>query len=166
AMAQLSDVPLRLMVATADSPKPFLDLAQQLGVASSCTWEVSTPEILDLYAAADLYVSPSFEDSFGLPVAEAMACGLPAITSAFAGVSELIRNGLDGFVLDRPADPDALSHLVRALAADPGTRRRTGEAAAQTAAQWTWDRSAAAAHHLIEASVARKLALSKSPAAR
>ena len=45
---------------------------------------------LPYYAAADVCVQPTFYDSFGLTVLEAAACGLPSITSRFAGVSELI----------------------------------------------------------------------------
>ena len=45
---------------------------------------------LPYYAAADVYVQPTFYDSFGLTVLEAAACGLPVVTTQFAGVSELI----------------------------------------------------------------------------
>ena len=77
AMAALSLLPLRLLVVGNDSAESFRARAVQLGLQDRCRWEISSPDVLDFYAAADVYVSPSREDSFGLPVAEAMACGLP-----------------------------------------------------------------------------------------
>jgi UDP-glucose:(heptosyl)LPS alpha-1,3-glucosyltransferase len=156
ALALLPDLPLSLIIAGSDSLHPFMELARQLHVADRCVWQSPVSDVLELYAAADLYVAPSLEDSFGLPVAEAMACGLPVITSVCTGVADRIRDGYDGFVLADPSDPGSLSRLIRTLAADPELRRRMGESAARTAAQWTWDRSAAAAWQLIEELVARK----------
>jgi hypothetical protein len=53
-------------------------------------FEAPSGDVLLFYAAADVYVGPSLEDSFGLPILEAMACGLPVIASAHAGASEMI----------------------------------------------------------------------------
>jgi glycosyltransferase involved in cell wall biosynthesis len=155
AMAALPDKPLRLLVAGGDGSSAFEDLAKTLQIAERCIWEGPTNDVLDLYACADVYVSPSREDSFGLPVAEAMACGLPVITSVFAGVSELIEDGVDGFVLQDPHDVQTLSRLFELLVSEPDLRRRIAEAAAVTAAAWTWDRSAAAVWQLLQDSVAR-----------
>lgn len=94
------------------------------------------------YAAADIYASPSLEDSFALPVLEAMACGLPVITSCAAGVSEIIHNGEDGIALDDPMDVSALAKHLQHLAANEGLRRQMGESAAQTASQYTWEQNA------------------------
>ena len=96
------------------------------------------------YAAADLYVSPSREDSFGMPVAEALACGLPAITSPFAGVSSLLRDGLDSFILPDPQDAKTLAGRIRTLCEQSDLRARMGQAAADASPLWTWDRNAAA----------------------
>jgi glycosyltransferase involved in cell wall biosynthesis len=112
--------------------------------------------VLEFYAAADIYVSPSREDSFGLPVAEAMACGLPAITSANAGVSSLIHNSVDGFVMREPEDTQMLARILERLYRDAAYRRSIGEAAGRTAQQWTWDRSAAAAWELLQGLARRK----------
>jgi glycosyltransferase involved in cell wall biosynthesis len=142
AMATAPDLPLRLIVVGTDAAATFQSAAQRLGVADRCRWESPRADVIDFYAAADIYVSPSKEDSFGLPVAEAMACGLPAITSKFAGVSELIHNEHDGFILSDPNDTSALSDLFRRLHADAALRGTIGDAAAVTAQNWTWDRNA------------------------
>ncbi|HET9399896.1 MAG TPA: glycosyltransferase family 4 protein, partial [Candidatus Acidoferrales bacterium] len=94
------------------------------------------------YSAADIYASPSLEDSFALPVLEAMACGLPVITSSAAGVSEVIHRGEDGIVLDDPRDISELARHLQHLAADSAARRRFGENAARTASQFTWEQNA------------------------
>jgi glycosyltransferase involved in cell wall biosynthesis len=142
AMAAVPDLPLRLMVVGSDAAAIFQNAAQRLGLADRCRWEPPRADVIDFYAAADLYVSPSQEDSFGLPVAEAMACGLPVITSKFAGVSELIHNEHDGFILSEPGNKSALAALLRKLHADATLRGHVGDAAAVTAQSWTWDRNA------------------------
>jgi glycosyltransferase involved in cell wall biosynthesis len=142
AMASTRDLPLRLIVVGSDVATNFQRNAQQLGIADRCRWESPRPDVIDFYAAADIYISPSQEDSFGLPVAEAMACGLPVITSKFAGVSELIQNDRDGLVLPDPANSSALADLLRGLHANPAARTTLGDAAAITAQAFTWDRNA------------------------
>jgi glycosyltransferase involved in cell wall biosynthesis len=140
ALGLLDSLPLRLLVVGEDAPEPFQRLAEKLGVAGRCVWERPRPDALELYAASDVYVSPSREDSFALPVLEAMACGLVAITSGCAGVSELLRPGQDAFVLGEPSDAKALATLVRRLHESPELRGSVGKQAVQTAARWSWDR--------------------------
>jgi glycosyltransferase involved in cell wall biosynthesis len=144
AMAALPDLSLHLIVAGSDDGTHFQEMAARLGVASRCQWEPPRYDVIDLYAASDVYVSPSHEDSFGLPVAEAMACGLPAITSAHAGVAGQIHHGVDGFVMPDPNDTRILMHLLERLHRDAEFRTYIGEAAARTAQDWTWNHNAAA----------------------
>jgi glycosyltransferase involved in cell wall biosynthesis len=159
AMPALPALPIRLLVAGNDNAEPFRALAAHLGLQDRCRWERSNHDVLDFYAAADVYVSPSREDSFGLPVAEAMACGLPAITSAFAGVADYLRDGVDGFVLEDPHDVESLSRLIQLLYSDADIRTRMGSAAARTVLGWKWDRNSEAVSRVLEdLSVRRKAA--------
>jgi glycosyltransferase involved in cell wall biosynthesis len=144
AMAKVRDLPLRLIVVGADAAENFQRTTQQLGIADRCHWESPRAGVIDFYAAADIYVSPSREDSFGLPVAEAMACGLPVITSKFAGVSELIQNERDGLVLSDPTNAAVLADLLRGLCANADAQSTLGNAAAVTAQTYTWDRNTTA----------------------
>jgi UDP-glucose:(heptosyl)LPS alpha-1,3-glucosyltransferase len=157
AMAQLPVLPLHFLVVGNDAADPFREKANRLGVLGRCHWVPPRPEVIDFYAAADVYVSPSREDSFGLPVVEAMACGLPVITSSHAGVSALLHDGIDGFVLPDPQDTHHLARIIQQLHSDAPLRSRIGEAAARTAQDWTWDRSAAEVWALLQHSAARKL---------
>jgi glycosyltransferase involved in cell wall biosynthesis len=65
-------------------------------------------------------------------VLEAMAAGLPAITSQFSGAAELITPGQDGFVLQNPADAGEIAGMLETLF-DPSLRAAVGAAALQTA---------------------------------
>jgi glycosyltransferase involved in cell wall biosynthesis len=102
------------------------------------------------YAAADAYAGPSREDTFSLPPAEAMACGLPVITTSAMGVSEIIHRGEDGLVLENPTDAKTLSEWLGRLATDAEWRERLGAAAAKTTAKYTWAHNAEQLRALIE----------------
>lgn len=156
AMAACPEIPLRLLVAGKDAAAPsFLESAQRLGLIEQCRWETASMDAIEFYAAADVYVSPSYEDSFGLPVLEAMACGLPVITSVFAGVSQIINENVDGLVLSDPNDTAALARHLQDLQ-EPALRSRVGENAAKTAQNYTWDRHAAAAYELLNDEISRR----------
>lgn len=83
-------------------------------------------------AAADVLLHLSWHDSFGFVALEAMACGLPVITTRFAGASELVHDGVSGLLVD-PGRNDEIIEAIRALA-DPEVRARFGAAAAETGA--------------------------------
>jgi UDP-glucose:(heptosyl)LPS alpha-1,3-glucosyltransferase len=157
AVSTLRDLPILVIAAGDDSPESFRELAMSLGISGRCRFESSREDVLDFYAAADLYVSPSLEDSFGLPVAEAMACGLPAITSIFAGVSSLLHDGVDSFILRDSHDAKTLATMIRTLYEKAEWRSRMGQAAARASLEWTWDRNAAAVWQLLKDSAGKKL---------
>lgn len=163
AMKILSGFPFRLLIVGEDSAKPFRERAMQLGVLDRCRWEPPGSDVLNFYSAADAYVSPSREDSFGLPVAEAMACGLPVITSRSAGVSDYIQDGVDGYVLRDPGDSNALARLLEQLHANVDMRKRIGDCAAKTALDWTWSKNAAAFWSLLEDAAMKKRADGSKP---
>ena len=156
ALSTLRESPILVIAAGDDSPNSFQMLAKALGILDRCRFEPSLSDVLDLYAAADLYVSPSREDSFGLPVAEAMACGLPVITSINAGVAALIHDGMDGFILRHSDDFQALAQIVQRLQQDETLRKNTGAAGARAAELWTWDRNAADIWESLKESFAKK----------
>lgn len=108
------------------------------------------------YAAADAYVGPSLEDAFSLPPAEAMACGLPVIVSASAGVSEIVANGVNGLILDDPTDAKGLAAMIRRLYEDKQLRTRLGEGASETTRQYTWERNGRELNAIFEEILRRK----------
>ncbi len=99
--------------------------------------------LIRAYRAADLVVLPSiWQESYGLPVAEAMACGVPVLASASGGVPELIEDGVTGRLFAR-LDTQALAGALRELSADPARLREMGRAAWIRAQRLhTWAQSA------------------------
>ena len=157
AMAALRDIPLRLLVAGQDATGPsFHHAARTLGVSEHCRWETTSVDSIHHYAAADAYVSPTREDAFGLPALEAMACGLPVITSVFAGASQIITEGEDGFVLKNPKDTATLARYLKDLYEHPDLRLRIGEMARRTAEAYTWERNAAGVWELLNEVASKK----------
>lgn len=77
--------------------------------------------------AADIAVSASFEEAFGLTVMEAAAMGLPVVATRVAGTAEVIQHGESGIIVPVD-DPEALARGILALTDDPGLRRKYGEA--------------------------------------
>lgn len=131
ALAQLEDLPWRLLVRGTDDLGLYRSLLASLGVEDRIRFEKSRPEVLPFYAAADLYVAPSLEDGFNLPVIEAMSCGLPVVASRHMGASELIRDGETGLILDNPQNDELLARLIRRLYEDLALRRTMGGAASE-----------------------------------
>ncbi len=156
ALSLLPQLPLRLLVAGADTVEPFRQLAASLGVLDRCRWEPPSPDVMSFYATADVYVSPSLEDSFAMPVAEAMACGLPAITSTLAGISAFVEDGVNAFVLADPKDSHALAARLRYIYANIALRQQVACAAACKAREWTWDNTAAQVWQLLSAARTKK----------
>lgn len=141
ALAQLKELPLVLIVAGKDDPAPYRSRIQELGLNGQVKFCPSRSDVHWYYAAADAYVGPSLEDTFAQPPAEAMACGLPVITTATNGTAEIITDGVDGLILQEPNDVKALAARIRTLCENPEEARRMGERATQTAGQYTWDRN-------------------------
>ncbi len=91
-----------LIVAGGPMEKTFKKEAKHLGIAANTifTHEVKFPEVFDYYKAADIFVFSSLTETQGLVLAEAKACGLPSVAINFEGVSEMIEDGVDGFLTD------------------------------------------------------------------
>jgi UDP-glucose:(heptosyl)LPS alpha-1,3-glucosyltransferase len=144
AVRAVAKVPGVTLVALSKSdPAPYVALAADLGVADRVRFVPPTEHVERYYAAADLFVFPSFYDAFGLVLTEAMATGLSVVASRAAGASELVEHGVSGFVTDHPWDPDPIAGHLAALRDDPGRRERMGAAARAAVEAYTWDRTAA-----------------------
>lgn len=108
---------------------------ERLGLQSRVVFAGSVHPSMKAYAAADAVVHLSWHDSFGFVVLEAMACGLPVITTPWAGASEHIQHGESGFVVDPANDTDILA-AVNALRS-ASTREAMGALAILRAAPFT-----------------------------
>lgn len=112
-------------------PAPLVALASSLGFAERLRIE-STDEVAPYFHAADVYLSASSTESFGLANLEALCAGLPALCSAVGGVPEVVGDG--GWLV--PNDTQTLTGALAALVADPALRRLWRERALARAAGW------------------------------
>jgi glycosyltransferase involved in cell wall biosynthesis len=97
-------------------------------------------DVRALYDAAALLVFPSFAEGFGLPLLEAMACGLPA---AVSGVSALPEIGGDAAVYFDPGDPEAIAAGIVRILRDEALRRTLRDRGRRRAQEFDWRKTAA-----------------------
>ncbi|WP_404790772.1 glycosyltransferase family 4 protein [Altericista sp. CCNU0014] len=108
-----------------------------------------TPDVSRLYARASVFAFPSFEEGSPLVTYEAMAHGLPILTSPM-GSAGVVRHGMDGFILP-PDDDDAWVEALRTFAHHAGERTRLGTSARKQVQEYTWEKvSARRAAQIVE----------------
>ena len=146
---------VRLAVVGGKRLRRWQRLAESLGVARYVTFVGPVADSRPYYAAADLYVHPTFYDPCSLVVLEAAACGLPVVTSRRNGASELFREGVEMQVISDPADPDELAASMRAVLPEP-VRRAMGQAARRVALRHTFDHNVDQIVAVYEEIVARR----------
>jgi UDP-glucose:(heptosyl)LPS alpha-1,3-glucosyltransferase len=128
----------RLVVVGHPEFSRYQSLAARLGVADRVRFLGHRKDTRDAYFAADFLVHPTFYDPCSLVALEALACGLPVITSKYNGASELITPGFEGFVIDDPHQRQELAAAINRLL-DPATRSACAAAARQTAKRWNFE---------------------------
>lgn len=92
-----------------------------LGDVVALAGRLSREEIRALYATADLYVAPAYEESFGLAALEARAAGLPVVAMDSGGVREFVAHGVEGLLCH---DDDAMVSALTSLVTDAGLREQ------------------------------------------
>jgi len=125
-----------LVVAGDGDRARYEQLAESLAVGQAVHWLGSTSDVQVVYALADAFVFPSGYETFSLVTFEAAASGLPVLATPVGGISELIRDGKNGFLITR--QPEVIADRLRTLNADPRRRARMGEAARRSALPFTW----------------------------
>ena len=139
ALAALGDPRWRLIVVGRGKSGVWAARAKRLGLVGRVSFVGHVPNPEAYYAAADVFALPTFFDPFANATLEAMASGLPVITSRWNGASEILHPGVDGLVVDRADDVAGLAETVASLA-DPARRNTIGEQARQTALKFPWER--------------------------
>ncbi len=88
------------------------------------------------YAAADIFVLPSIYEPFGNANLEALASGLPVVTSRNSGAAEILDHGENGMVVNNPSDPKEIAEKINSLF-DSSVRERMGQNARSLAEKFT-----------------------------
>lgn len=118
----------------------YARLAEKMGVADQAVFHDAAVDIERFYAASDVYLHPTFYDPMSLVALEAMASGLPVITTRFNGCSEIMTDGVEGFLADDPRDIATLVSRVKALM-DGARRDEAGRAARELALKHPLERN-------------------------
>lgn len=152
ALVQLERLPWHLVLVGDYANDSFWDcyrelvgLAEALGLAGRVTFTGYVPDdqLLILYNAAMMLVLPSLSEGFGLPVVEAMACGLPVAASDRGSLPEVL--GSAGLLFD-PVSHDQIAESIRRLLCDEELRRDLRARGLHRAELFSWK---AAAHKLV-----------------
>lgn len=114
--------------------------ALELGVGQRVHFLGTQKNVAPYFQAADLFVFPSKMDAFALVVLEAMASGLPVITTKEVGASVCV--GPEGVVLDVPVKQDELASAIRKYVADTAFAKGAGEQALRQARRYSWEKVA------------------------
>jgi UDP-glucose:(heptosyl)LPS alpha-1,3-glucosyltransferase len=118
----------------------YSHLAAKMGLAERVHFCEASADIERFYASADVYLHPTFYDPMSLVVLEALASGLPSITTRFNGCSEIITDGVEGFSVADTRDVNSFAESVDALL-DDSRRADMGAAARELALKFPLERN-------------------------
>lgn len=110
-------------------------LAEELGIDKDVVWVGGVPleETVHFYRSADVFVYPSFNETFGLPILEAMACGCPVVTSDVSAMPETAGGAA---LLADPQDPESIAGAIVEACGDENERLRARGPV--RASEFTW----------------------------
>jgi glycosyltransferase involved in cell wall biosynthesis len=128
---------LHLAVAGSTKGSPYPQLAAKLGLSDRVHFLGYRRDISEIMKAADFFVFPSRYEACTLVLLEAMATGLPIITSGTSGGAEIVTSDC-GVVLSDPEDTQALTKALVTFSIDRELRNRMGKAGRAVAEQYSW----------------------------
>jgi glycosyltransferase involved in cell wall biosynthesis len=112
----------------------------EAGLGESVRFEGDVCNVEDYLRAADIFAFPTRGDSFAIAVLEAMACGLPVVTTQIAGLADYVHHEINALAVE-PGDVNQVQTALQRLLSDAELRARLGEAAAPTAQNYSQERS-------------------------
>ena len=142
ALPLLSKRNVKLIIIGSGDEEYYGRLAELEQVRDRIFFVSHSSRLWEYYAASDIFVFPTIYEPFGLTIVEAMASGLPVITSRSAGAADLITDGVDGLLLNEPSDINDLATKIDLLLSNAELRKTMGERARKTAEKLSWERVA------------------------
>lgn len=131
-------LPVKVLVCGSAKTGRYVRMAERLGLTSKVRLLGYCKDVRQAFFASDFLIHPTFYDPCSLVVLEALACGLPVITTSCNGAAELLHPPHDGLVLQDPHDAATLAQYIEQLC-DHDYRAAASQAARQTAAGWTFE---------------------------
>jgi glycosyltransferase involved in cell wall biosynthesis len=107
---------------------------------------VSDADLLDLYACADVLAFPSLYEGFGLPVLEAMACGVPVACADSSSLPEVAGDAASYFTA---TDSESITAAIMQLLDDPGYRQRCVDLGLERSRRFTWKATAEKTYEVL-----------------
>lgn len=138
ALAATGHPEARLLVAGRGEEGAYRSQALALGLGDRLAFAGFLADVRPAFAAADAFVFPTRYEPFGMVIAEAMAAGLPVLTTRRAGAAEWIAPGEEGLLVEDPADVGALAAALGPLLREGTLRARLGQAARAKAQALDW----------------------------
>ena len=135
AAALCGDRKMRLLVAGRGNPRLYKTKRLRFWREKPVQFLGEVVDMLRVYAAADIFILPTIYDPFSNACLEALACGLPVITTRSNGFSEIIENGVHGSIVDHAGDLPGLRDAIL-LWSDPSRRAAARSTNTQLAAQF------------------------------
>ncbi|WAC08396.1 MAG: glycosyltransferase family 4 protein [Thermodesulfobacteriota bacterium] len=108
-LIQRGKEPLTVLVVGRGNPLPFRRIAEQIELSDQLLFVAQTDNIFQYYGVGDIVAHPALSDPFSNVCLEALACGIPVITTKETGASEIIRPEETGVVISDPHDHAALA---------------------------------------------------------
>jgi len=113
------------------------------------------PAVIDCYLSCDVFVLPSFMETFPLVILEAMYAGLPVVATNVGGMHDIIKDGVNGYLLN-PNDSQQLYRRCFRLLKDERERSEMGALNKEIAKNYTWDKIALSTYNLYQRLVEEK----------
>lgn len=127
------EIPAKLLM-IGDGPDRTIAewMVREKGLIADVSFLGKQNQVQDLLNCADVLLLPSDIESFGLAALEAMACGVPVVCSRVGGLPEVVRDGVDGFLVP-PRDVEAMASRSLEILTDPGKRETMGRSGRERA---------------------------------
>ncbi len=119
AVAALNDNHVHLLAVGRLNPSACAAQIGRLKLGERVHFTGPSNDVAAFYAASDLFALPTQYEAWGLVIVEAMACGLPVLTSRLAGAAVAVREGQSGILLDHPRDVDEITSKLHLLLDKP-----------------------------------------------
>ena len=136
------DKKFKLLIVGKSNSRKYISLAEKTGIQPDIIYTGAIPhdQIARLYLASDIFSMPSRFDTFGLTVLEAMAASLPVIISENVGAKDIVKQGINGFVINPTKHADEIADAVELLCHED-IKMKISKAAWITASHYSWEKT-------------------------
>jgi glycosyltransferase involved in cell wall biosynthesis len=132
----------KLLIIGKSNSRKYISLAEKIGIQDNVLYTGTIPHdhIAKFYLASDIFSMPSRFDTFGLTVLEAMAASLPVIVSTNVGAKDIVKQGINGFIIDNAKHKDEIADAIELLW-NNDVRMRMSIESFNTALNYRWEKA-------------------------